>query len=189
MAELVTNLNMADISAERRTTVLSDLAQSTARCLAERFPVSDGYTHQAKTFNPFKEWPNLNGHRLWVRRGRFWGYRVEVAPADFQCRTARVTLARFVPLNETLAVCAILPALALMAGLLVYVVSNWGTWKDYRDPILVLLGPPCALGLALFGILWFVSRPIVAAKTDKGRVTEETADLRQSLHGVLVATP
>ena len=189
MSELVTNLNMADISAERRATVLSDLAQSTARCLAERFPVSDGYTHQARAFNPFKEWPNLQGHRLWVRRGRFWGYRVEVVPADFQCRAAHVTLARFVPLNETLAVCAVVPALALMAGLLVYVVSNWGTWKDYRDPVLVVLGGPFALGLALFGILWFVSRPIVAAKTDKRRVAEETAELGQALHGVLVAAP
>src|SRR4051794_1588843 len=113
MAELITNVTMADVSTDRRAAVLSDLAEATARSLAERVPVSDGYTHQARTFNPFKEWPHLKGHRLWVGRGPFWGFRVEVAPAQFQCRTVGVTLARFMPLNETLAVCAIVPAFAL----------------------------------------------------------------------------
>jgi len=187
MTELVTNLSLADISPERRAVVVNDLAQSVARLLKERYPAADGYGHQARMFVPFKERPKLPGHRLWVRRGSLWGYRVKVVPADFQSSTVRVTLTRFAPLNEALAACAAVPAMALMAGLLIYDLCQWGTWKDYRDPVLILLIPPLALGLGLFGILWCLSRPFVGRKTDKGRIAEESAILRQSLHDVLVA--
>jgi hypothetical protein len=189
MAEVVANVSMADISAERQATVLTDLVESATRLLKERFPAAEGYVHGSHTFAPFKEWPNLYGHRLWVRRGQFWGYRVTMVPADFQCRTVHVTLAWFLRLTENLAVCAAIPALVLMAGLLIYVLANWFTWKDYRDPILLLLFPPLGLGLVLFGILWGLSRPIVALKTDRQRIMEEMAVLRQALHDVLVAPP
>ena len=179
MAELVTNLSTADISAER-------LTESVTRFLKDRYPVSDGYDHTVKTFVPFKELPKLQGHRLWVRRGVLWGYRVEVVPTDSQCRSVRVQLTRFTPLNEIFALCSIVPAFLLIVGLQIFVVGNWGAWKDYRDPVLVLLLPSFALGLTLFGLLQLLSWPFVAKRTDKRQITEETAILRQSLHDALV---
>ena len=187
MAELVANLSLADISPQRRSAVLNEVAGSVAGLLKEQYPASDGYGHQARTFVRFKERPTLLGHRLWVRRDSLWGYRVEVSPADFQLGAARVTLTRFSPLNEALAACCAVPAMALMVGLLIYDLCNWGTWKDYRDPVLILLFPPLALGLGLFAILKCLSWPFVARKTGKQAIAKETAILRQSLHEVLVA--
>jgi hypothetical protein len=187
MAEVVTNLNLTDISAERRSTVLTGLAESATELLQERFPASEGYVHRTATFAPFKERPNLRGHRIWVWRGQLWGYRVMLVPADFQSRTVRITLAGFQRLTEHLAVCAAIPAMVLLAGLLIYGLANWGTWKDYRDPVLLMLAAPLGLGLALFGTLWGLSRPFVALKTDRQRIKEEMTVLRQDLHDALVA--
>ena len=187
MAEMIKKLRVAEISADGQPAVLTDISEFATRFLKERFPASEGYVHQTRTFAPFKEWPNLHGHRIWVSRGQFWGYRVEVVPADSKCRTVRVTLSWFLRFTEILALCAAIPAMVLMAGSLVYVLANWGTWKDYRDPVLLLLIPPLGLGLALFGILWGLTLPIVTRKTDRRKTMDEMADLRLALHDVLVA--
>ncbi len=185
--ELIANLSLADVAPERRAAALSDLAESVARQLKERYPAADGYGHQMRKFVRFQERPNLFGQRIWVRRGALWGYRLNVAPADLQSSAARITLARYSPLNETFAACAAAPAMLLLVGLLVYVVPRWTTYDDYRDPVLILMIPPMGLGLALFGILRFLAWPFLARNTDKRQIADETATLRQSLHDALVA--
>ena len=174
--EAVVTLSMADMPAERRAAVLVDFPpKPLARLLMERFPANDGYVYGKDTLTPIKEWPQLYTHRVWVRRGLFWGYRVTLTPADYQRSSVRVTAAAILHLTEILALCAMIPALLLMAGMLIHVVPIWGTFKDYRDPILLVMGIPLGTGAALFGILWLLSRPIVAAKP-KARIVEETAN-------------
>jgi hypothetical protein len=110
---------------------------------------------------------------------------LELVPEDFQSRAVRVSISRYRAFTERLALCAAIPALALAVGLLVYVVANWGMWKDYRDPVLVAFVAPFAAGCALFGILWLVTRPLVAAKTDESKLKADQADLRQTLTDLL----
>lgn len=187
MADNVIDLSIAHISMESRADVLSELTESANRFLQERFSGSDGFVHFRRTFTPFPEWPALFGHQLCVWRGQFWGYRVELVPADFQARTVRVTLTPFMPLTEHLAIASAIPAVVLMVGLLIYAIPIWNTWEDRRDPILLVLLPPFGVGLALFGLLWLLFRPLVALTTDKDRLKEEKSALIQGLRDQLIA--
>ena len=78
----------------------------------------------------------VHGHRLWVKRGMLWGYRVEVIPTDSQCRNIRVQLTRFSPLayHQAARRLVMFGGLQSRRGLLLRADNDWQTIDAQPSP-------------------------------------------------------
>jgi hypothetical protein len=188
MTEIVANLDMESVSEDKRAGTLDYVLELTGNLLKQKFPDAQGYVHKSNTYAPIKGHPNVLAHNIVVYKGLFWGYRVRITPTDFQIRGVHVILSRHSHLTEILLTCAIVPAFLLMVGMLIYVVPKWGTYDDYRTPIILVFFFPFFVGAALFGIFYALSRPFAAMMTNKQTLMTETADLVKSLHDTVVKT-
>jgi hypothetical protein len=51
-----------------------------------------GFRCSRKTYRPFREWPDVFGTRLVVRRGLLDGYEIQVEPNDSECRSLTISM-------------------------------------------------------------------------------------------------
>ena len=178
----VLNLDLTGLGEGDRQGVVTAGADSVQALLAERYPSSEGHSHDRFDFKPFEEWPDLKGWHVKARRGWFWGFVVSLVPGDFQLRGMTVSLKRDLAFNEAvIALAAVVGALAMVAG---FVVLFTVGFDDYRQVLLPLLGG-VAVGAALWGLLYVLTRPIVSMLVDESAVSAEEQALAEELRRIL----
>lgn len=75
-----------------RAACISRIADSLAAKMASLCPVEAGFKYSRKSYQPFKEWKNIVGIRIFVRRGLFDGNEIQLEPNDSECRRLTVSM-------------------------------------------------------------------------------------------------
>ena len=72
-----------------------------------------------KRYRPFKEWQNIFGIRLYVRRGLFDGYEIQLEPTDSECRELAISMCPSHLISD------IRKYVSLAIGAVIFVLSFW----------------------------------------------------------------
>lgn len=171
-----------------RKEALQALALDVQTMLGTWFPPSEGYrTHQylVHTHSPATTGRRLQVYRLWVSRGMFWEFDVTLVERDESGHGVDVSLAdasgmRFTELLWKMTLLAVV----LPLGSLLYLAWSGRTGWDffgYATATLLVVCMP-----ALFGALWFLTRPLQRWASQR-RAQRRAGALLPTLLKVLVA--
>lgn len=171
--------DLTELDEDQRAPFLDACVAATESAFKERYPQEDGYGHQHMTFQPFKEWPKLQGHHVKVHRGWFWGFIATLSPGDFQLRQIQVDLKRNFRFSEAVILVAVI--LGLLGSAAAVVLTFMETGWDMRALFIALFFGGAAAGFASFGILWVLSRPIIKAFADEASLSREETELTEKV--------
>jgi hypothetical protein len=88
----VKEVDLRTIPFSERAACIERIADSLEAKMASLCPVEAGFKYSRKSYRPFKEWKNIFGIRIFVRRGLFDGNEIQLEPNDSECRRLTVSM-------------------------------------------------------------------------------------------------
>lgn len=88
----VKEVDLRTIPIGERAACVERIADLLEEKIASLCPVAAGFKYSRKAYRPFKEWKNIFGIRIFVRRSLFDGYEIQLEPNDSECRGLTVSM-------------------------------------------------------------------------------------------------
>jgi hypothetical protein len=90
----IKQIDLRAVAVSDRMAHLKRVADMLEARLNSLCPIADGYKCSRKHYRPFREWKDMFGVRLFVRRGLLSGYEIQVEPDDSECRKLTISMCR-----------------------------------------------------------------------------------------------
>ena len=88
----IKEIDLRSVPVTERATSIERIADMMAEKMISLCPPAAGFKCSRKRYRPFKEWQNISGIRLHVRRGLFSGYEIQLEPTDSECRGVAIAM-------------------------------------------------------------------------------------------------
>jgi hypothetical protein len=90
--ESVKQIDLCSIHSSQRGASIERITDGLEAKMSVICPHAAGFKITRKRYQPFREWKNVFGIRLFVRRGLLDGYEIQVEPADSEARTLTISM-------------------------------------------------------------------------------------------------
>ena len=90
--DLIKEIDLRTVSAAQRDACIERIADIMAKKMLSLCSPAAGYKYTRKRYRPFNEWQHIFGVRLFVRRGLFDGYEIQLEPRDSECRKVAISM-------------------------------------------------------------------------------------------------
>jgi hypothetical protein len=90
--DLIKEIDLRAVAKGQRGASIERTAELLEAEIVSLCPRTAGYRCSRKRYRPFKEWRDIFGIRLFVRRGLFDGYEIQVEPKDSECRQLSISI-------------------------------------------------------------------------------------------------
>ena len=88
----ITEVDLTTMVQSERAVCVERVADALGAKLMSLCPRADGFRLSRKVYRPFKEWRDVIGIRLFVRRGLLYGYEIQVEPSDSETRRLMISM-------------------------------------------------------------------------------------------------
>ena len=90
--DLVKEIDLTSIAKSQRGACVERIADMLEAKMTTLCPSTEGFNCSRKRYRPFKEWQDVVGIRLFVRRGLLEGYEIQVEPNDSESRRLTISI-------------------------------------------------------------------------------------------------
>jgi hypothetical protein len=90
--DLLKELDLRTVAQSERAAYVQRTADALEAKVPSLFESAAGFRCSRKSYRPFKEWTDVSGVRLVVRRGLLDGYEIQIEPNDSECRRVTISM-------------------------------------------------------------------------------------------------
>lgn len=141
--EILQEINLTSIPIEYRLVKLEEIAKFLENHLKQLYPQDNGYNYHQKPYSPFEDRPQLHGLKVVISRGIFCGYEIAIEPADFECRSLKMSIRVSRKISQII----------LVLSAVIAIISGFVTLFFIRGTILIFLLVGILIFLISLGIL------------------------------------